>query len=160
MSDFLIRLVHFLSWLFVIGMIGCLLVIPITALRLFAVLFLLLIFFMVTTTFGEWESNMAVKVPQVKQAGTLAPGPEKRVVSVFRDGRIALDRDFVTLQELTQRLAAVRQQYSGLSIVVRGDADGAFQNVASALSACREAGISDMGISVRLTQRTDGPQSR
>lgn len=39
MSDLLIRLVHFLSWLFVIGMIGCLLVIPITALRLFAVLF-------------------------------------------------------------------------------------------------------------------------
>jgi biopolymer transport protein ExbD len=124
------------------------------------VVFNLIIFFMVTTTFGEWESNMAVKVPQVKQAGTLAPGPEKRVVSVFRDGRIALDRDIVTLQELTQRLATVRQRYSGLSVVVRGDADGAFQHVASALSACREAGISDMGISVRLAHRTDGTQSR
>jgi biopolymer transport protein ExbD len=124
------------------------------------VVFNLIIFFMVTTTFGEWESNMAVKVPQVKQAGSLAPAPEKRVVSVFRDGRIALDRDVVSLQELTQRLTVVRQRYSGISVVVRGDAEGAFQNVASVLSACREAGISDMGISVRLAQHADGVQNR
>ena len=97
-----------------------------------------------------------MKVPQVKQTGALAPGPEKRVINVYRDGRIALDRDFVSLEELTQRLATVRQQYSGIGVVVRGDAEGAFQNVASVLGACREAGISDMGISVRLAQRTDG----
>jgi biopolymer transport protein ExbD len=133
---------------------------PLNLTPLIDVVFNLIIFFMVSTTFGEWESNMAVKVPQVKQAGTLAPGPEKRVVSVFRDGRIALDRDFVSLQELTRRLAAVRQQYSGIGVVVRGDADGTFQNVASVLGACREAGISDMGISVRLAQHADGIQSR
>lgn len=39
MSDVLLKLVHLLGLLFVIGMIGCVLVIPITALRLFAVLF-------------------------------------------------------------------------------------------------------------------------
>lgn len=39
MGDLLFKLVHLLSGVFVIGMIGCLLVIPITALRLFAVLF-------------------------------------------------------------------------------------------------------------------------
>ena len=133
---------------------------PLNLTPLIDVVFNLIIFFMVSTTFGEWESNMAVKVPQVKQAGTLAPGPEKRVVSVFRDGRIALDRDFVSLQELTRRLAAVRQQYIGIGVVVRGDADGTFQNVASVLGACREAGISDMGISVRLAQHADGIQSR
>jgi biopolymer transport protein ExbD len=124
------------------------------------VVFNLIIFFMVTTTFGEWESGLAVKVPQVKQSGTLAPAPEKRVVNVLRDGRVVLDRQFVSLDELTRRLATARQQYSALGVVVRGDAEGPFQNVASVLSACREAGISDMGISVRLVQRPDGIQSR
>ena len=124
------------------------------------VVFNLIIFFMVSTTFAEWESNLALKVPQVKQTGALAPGPEKRVINVYRDGRIALDRDFVSLEELTQRLATVRQQYSGIGVVVRGDAEGAFQHVASVLGACRDAGISDMGISVRLAQRTEGSQSR
>jgi biopolymer transport protein ExbD len=124
------------------------------------VVFNLIIFFMVSTTFAEWESNFALKVPQVKQTGALAPGPEKRVINVYRDGRIALDRDFVSLEDLTQRLATVKQQYSGIGVVVRGDAEGAFQHVASVLGACRDAGISDMGISVRLAHGIEGSQSR
>ena len=87
----------------------------------------------------------------------LAPAPEKRVVNVHRDGRISLDKQFVTIEELTGRLSAVRDQYSALGVVVRGDAEGTFQNVATVLSACREAGITDMGISVRLARRTGNP---
>jgi hypothetical protein len=36
---FLSGLAHVLTWMFVIGMAGCVLVIPITAIRLFSVLF-------------------------------------------------------------------------------------------------------------------------
>jgi biopolymer transport protein ExbD len=96
---------------------------------------------------------LALKVPQVNQTGALAPAPEKRVINVHRDGRISFDRDFVTLEQLGARLTAARQQYAGLGVVVRGDAEGAFQHVATVLGACREAGITDMGISVRLAQR-------
>jgi len=117
------------------------------------IVFLLIIFFMVGTKFAEWENNLALKVPQVKDTGTLAPAPEKRVINVYQDGRISLDSDFLTLDQLTTRLTSVRQQYSGVGVVVRGDAEGAFQNVATVLGACREAGITDMGISVRLAQR-------
>ena len=124
------------------------------------VLFLLIIFFMAGTKFTEWESRLNLKLPQVSQDGALAPAPEKRVVNVYRDGRISLDRDFVTMTELTQRLTASKQEYGGLGVVVRGDAEGAFQHVASVLGACREAGITDMGISVRVVQNTEGSQRR
>jgi biopolymer transport protein ExbD len=117
------------------------------------IVFLLIIFFMVGTKFAEWENKLALKVPQVNQTGTLAPAPEKRVINVYRDGRISLDSQFVSLDELIDQLTTVRQGYSGLGVVVRGDAEGAFQNVATVLGACREAGITDMGISVRLAQR-------
>ena len=72
------------------------------------IVFLLIIFFMVGTKFAEWENKLALKVPQVKETGALAPAPEKRVINVYRDGRISLDRDFVTLEELTARLTAVQ----------------------------------------------------
>jgi hypothetical protein len=40
MIDFLAKIgAHFLSWTFVIGMAGCLLVIPVAAYQLFSVLF-------------------------------------------------------------------------------------------------------------------------
>jgi biopolymer transport protein ExbD len=116
------------------------------------IVFLLIIFFMVGTKFAEWENKMALTVPEVKETGALAPAPEKRVINVYQDGRISFDSDFVSLEELTSELTSVRQQYSGLGVVVRGDAEGAFQNVATVLGACREAGITDMGISVRVAQ--------
>ena len=85
--------------------------------------------------------------------GAMTAAPEKKVVNVYRDGQITLDRQIVTLQQLTTRLAAARGEYQDLGVLVRGDAEGPFQNVASVLSACRQAGISDMGISVRIAQR-------
>ena len=114
------------------------------------IVFNLIIFFMVGARFTDMESSIDLKVPEVSTNAALAAAPEKQVINVFRDGRIVLDKQEVSLTELTSQLAGARQQYSELGVVVRGDAEGAFQNVASVLTACRQAGISDMGISVRL----------
>ena len=117
------------------------------------IVFLLIIFFMVGTKFTELERKIALDVPQVGNVEALSPAPEHRLINVFRDGRITLDREDVTLEELGQRLAAASEEYEDLGVIVRGDADGPFQNVASVLSQCRQSGISDMGISVRLARR-------
>jgi biopolymer transport protein ExbD len=117
------------------------------------VVFLLIIFFMVGTKFAEMEHKIAVMVPSVSDVAALTPAPERRVINVHRDGRISLDQNDVTLDELTEQLRQGRDQYSQLGVVVRGDADGAFQNVASVLNACREAGIAELGISVRLARK-------
>ena len=114
------------------------------------IVFNLIIFFMVGARFTDMESSIDLKVPEVSTNAALTAAPEKQVINVFRDGRIVLDKQEVSLTELTSQLAGARQQYSELGVVVRGDAEGAFQNVASVLTACRQAGISDMGISVRL----------
>ena len=119
------------------------------------IVFLLIIFFMVGTKFTELERKIALQVPQVSDVKTLSPAPEKRIINVYRDGRVALDRRFVTLEQLTARLQTARSEYEQLGVVVRGDADGSFQNVANVLGACRQAGVSKMGISVRLA-RKDG----
>ena len=113
------------------------------------IVFLLIIFFMVGTKFAEMERNVRLEVPRVSQMGTLTAAPDKRIISVYRDGSILLDRENVSLAELTSQLRSVARQYPDLGVIVRGDAEGCFQNVASVLTACREAGIRDLGISVR-----------
>lgn len=117
------------------------------------VLFLLIIFFMVGAQFTDQERNIDLQVPQVSEAGAMTSAPEKRVVNVDRAGRISLDRREVTLTELTTQLAAARREYAGLGVIVRGDGNGQFQNVADVLGACRQAGIEDMGISVRIARK-------
>ena len=113
------------------------------------VMFLLIIFFMLGTRFIDDERKIGLRVPEVVDRGALTAAPARREVNVFRDGTITLDKATVSLEQLTQQLAAARRQYSDLSVLVRGDARGEFQNVAAVLTACKQAGIQDLGITVR-----------
>jgi biopolymer transport protein ExbD len=114
--------------------------------------FLLLIFFLLGTKFTELERNIGLQVPQVAGSGALTAAPERKVINVYGDGNITLDRKPVTLEQLTAQLAAARSQYADLGVLVRGDADGRYQRVAEVLNACKIAGIRELGIAVLLSQ--------
>ncbi|MEX0794323.1 MAG: biopolymer transporter ExbD [Pirellulaceae bacterium] len=118
------------------------------------ILFLLIIFFMVGSKFTELERSIDLDVPRVSDAGTLSPAPEKRVVNIHRDGRVSLGQTDLTLDELRSELVTAREEYRDLGVLVRGDSEVPFDRVANVLNSVRQAGISEMGISVRLeTQR-------
>lgn len=117
--------------------------------------FLLLIFFLVATRLEEHTPRIPLRLPDVVDRGALSAAPEKVVVSVYRDGAITLDNAPVTLDQLTARLAAVRRQYADLGVLVRGDAKGEYQRVAEVLNACKQAGIKELGISVRTITPKD-----
>ncbi len=106
------------------------------------IVFLLIIFFMLGTKFTEIERKIGLKVPEVTDRGALSAAPERRIVNVYRDGAI-------TLEELTNQLAAVCRQYEDLGVLVRGDAGTLYQRVAEVLNACYQAGVRDLNISVR-----------
>lgn len=114
------------------------------------VLFLLIIFFMVATKFDEMERNVAVSVPQVAETTNDSTARPPLVVTIQSDGTIHLDGQAVTLAELTSQLAEIRTPMGEPAVIVRGDASCAFQHIAEALTACRQAGISELGITVRI----------
>ena len=116
------------------------------------IVFLLIIFFMVGTKFSELERKIGLRIPDVSNVEALTAAPEPKVVNIYSDGQITLDRTPVdSLAELTERLAAARSQYSDLGVLVRGDASGRFQNVAEVLNACKQADVRELGIAVRPT---------
>ena len=119
------------------------------------IVFLLIIFFMVGSRFSELteaERNLPLKVPQVTDARTLTAVPSKRVINVLEDGQVLLDREKVTLEQLYEELADARQQYKQTGVIVRGDADSPYQNVADVIAICRKADVLDLNISVRVAQ--------
>jgi biopolymer transport protein ExbD len=120
------------------------------------VLFLLVIFFMVATKFDEMERNIQVAVPQVAQGGDDASPPKPLVVTVNADGRLDLDGKVLSETELASQLSARRTPLTEPTVVIHGDAKCAFQHVASALGACRHAGISELGITVRIASEAVG----
>ncbi len=123
------------------------------------VLFLLIIFFMVGTKFIESDRQIELKLPQVKAGGALTAAPERKVINVYPDGQMTLDRKTVTLDELAGRLAAARGQYRSLGVLVRGDGSTPFERIATVLNACKQAGIADLAISVEIA-RTEKSHAR
>src|SRR5262245_27782466 len=112
------------------------------------IVFNLIIFFMVTTRFTEIERKVDLSVPKVGGTGTLSEVKRGRTINVYKDGAITLDGRPVTIAELRAQLAAAHRQYEGLEVVVRGDGLSHYQNVAAVMTACQQAGISEMGFAV------------
>jgi biopolymer transport protein ExbD len=114
------------------------------------VILTLVIFFMVATKFTDEEKAMGVKVPTISSQSAVASAPEPKVVNVFADGRILLGTQAVSLDDLTQQLAAARGQYKKLSVLVRGDQNTTHGRMTEVYDACRRAGVNEVAISVKV----------
>jgi biopolymer transport protein ExbD len=112
------------------------------------IVFNLIIFFMVCTRFTDIERKVDLSVPQVGGTSGLAQVQRSRTINIHRDGSIMLDSQPMTLTELRSTLAAANRQYEGLEVTIRGDGFTPYQNVAAVMTACRQAGIAEMGIAV------------
>lgn len=120
------------------------------------IVFLLIIFFMVSTKFSELneaERDIAINVPTVSDARAMTAAPKKRVINVFEDGSITLDREHVTLDQLQSKLSAAQKQYSKLGVVIRGDSQSLYQNIASVMARCRQAEVADLNLTVQEVKR-------
>lgn len=121
------------------------------------VVFNLIIFFMVSTQFVDMERKLDLKLPLVSDAGPLTAGPKRKVINVLRGGQIVMDQKTLTVGQLRDHLTAARAEYPALGVLIRGDGGASFQEVADTLSACRQVGIAEMGISVRLAEGGNVP---
>ena len=121
------------------------------------VVFLLVIFFMSATQFAEVERAVELELPTVGSDGTSVAaivGP--RIVSVTAAGEITLDGESCSLEELKVDLKLAKagsNSGEGPAVLIHGDARCDFQHVAAALTACRAAGIADVGVSVETDDK-------
>ena len=117
------------------------------------VVFLLVIFFMVGSKFSEAESRIEVNIPNLSDMQAITRTPDERVVAISIDGTITLDDSIVSQQELTERLRIQYQNYPGLRVAVRGEANGSLQQTVEVLHAVRSSGVEKIGISTQRIQR-------
>ncbi len=116
------------------------------------IVLLLVIFFMVGTQFTEEEKQYDIQLPTVSEAQPLTSMPDEIVVNVRRDGTLFLGSQPVTVEELEQALKEAQQRFARQTVVVRGDAEGPYQNVMTVLNLCRRARIQNVQLANRVEQ--------
>jgi biopolymer transport protein ExbD len=103
------------------------------------VVFLLLIFFMISTTFID-TPGIAVKLPE-SSAPTLTKTPEEVEVALSREGEIFLRGEAVSLGQLAERLRDYQAQAADMTFMLRADEQALHGRVVQVMDIAREAGF-------------------
>ena len=118
------------------------------------VVFLLLIFFMVTTSFNR-ENWMEVNLPQANAQTPEAPAARIDVV-VDRDGNYLVNGETLANNRITTLIAALERAADGddsLPVVLTADADARHQAVVTAMESIASAGLTRLQIATREIER-------
>lgn len=114
------------------------------------VVFLLLIFFMVSTTFTR-ETRLAVNLPEA-DGEPVQDTPRNIEISVSQNGSYAVDgRPLVNaqLQTLMRALEEVTGGDRDVALILIADADATHQSVVTAMDAIGQSGFSRLSIATR-----------
>ncbi len=114
------------------------------------VVFLLIIFFMVGARFTELEREFDINLPTVSEAKPLTNPPDRIEINVFRNGRIKVAGQFLTTDELRDRLEQAQQRYADQAVMIRSDGRNAYQQVIDVLSICEQAHIKHFSLAARV----------
>ncbi|MDF1837494.1 MAG: biopolymer transporter ExbD [Planctomycetota bacterium] len=116
------------------------------------VIFLLLIFFMVATTFQDPERELDVDLPQAQSGSTLTEQDDEIIINVMRDGSVVLSERTVTNDELVRHLNQAAQQDPETPVTIRGDRFVHHEDIVSAMDACGSAGLHNLSIGTLETK--------
>jgi biopolymer transport protein ExbD len=109
------------------------------------ILAILLIFFIVTTTFRKKQPQLQINLPESKAAETApAPSNEPIVLRVKSGEEISLDDQPVALDQLAAAIQSVRDSQPARGIALQADREASFGVVVKVLDALKQAGIQDV----------------
>jgi biopolymer transport protein ExbD len=117
------------------------------------VLFILIIFFMATTTFKEEELDIAVSLPDSSAPRSLSAAAKVVIINVRSaqgrkegDPLYLVSNQPMTLKLLLETVRAEVKANVNQKVLIRADELAFHGEVAAAVSACREAGIQEVNI--------------
>jgi biopolymer transport protein ExbD len=105
------------------------------------IVFLLLIFFIVTWQYSRSETDLSVSVPTAEEGVQKKRAPGEIIINVLPDGSIRVEGAQVTLQEMRKKLAEIAKAYPNNPVRIRGDGGVPYQRIVEVIDGCQKAGI-------------------
>lgn len=114
------------------------------------VIFILLLFFILTTSFIS-DQAIAVKLPKAK-SGTTSAGKQQVYIKMTKDGSMYLENEKISLKRLRSRLRFLAKISSQSSLTLEADTALDHGSVVQVMDAAREEGIDKIAIATEVKQ--------
>ncbi|MBK1828681.1 ExbD/TolR family protein [Haloferula rosea] len=105
------------------------------------IVFLLLIFFIVTWQFSREEMDLRIAVPTSEEGADPQRVLGEIILNVRVDGTVTVWGETKNKAQLKQTLSAIALQHENQPVRVRGDATTPFQRIVEVIDTCQQAGI-------------------
>jgi len=117
---------------------------PLAMAPLIDIVFLTLVFFMVTTAFGALETEIDISLPTADTGQPSERMQGEIFVNLLADGSIVVNDRQMDVPELQQVLDRIAEYFPGGAVIIRGDREAHLGKVIEILDACRKADIQNI----------------
>jgi len=114
------------------------------------VMFILIIFFLATTTFQSEERDIKVNLPESTEGKAISSATKVIVINVRRDGTYVLANRELGVEEMEKLILAAVKADPGQKVLIRGDREALHGHVAVAVALCKRAGVNEANIGYQL----------
>ena len=105
------------------------------------VIFLLLCFFVTSSVFSQWESEITIQLPSAKSSEEPDRLPGEIIANIARDGTVRVKGTEISLTELGAKLAKIAKFYPGQAVIIRADKETSYESLVEVIDVCRGAGV-------------------
>ena len=112
------------------------------------VIFLLLIFFMVSTAFIDFTRRLDIKLPESKAADVMEK-VKSFVIEMSVDEKIYLNGKEVTLKDMESELKKSSKEATRVSVIIKADKRISYGKVIEVMGIVKSAKIRDIGVAVK-----------
>ena len=117
------------------------------------VVFLLLVFFLVATTFYEAEKDIAIRLAAASEGTERGPTPDLLVINIGEAGVVVVNQRVFSLPELEEHLHQSKQAVPALAAVIRCDRRARHADFVKVLNLCEKTGVRQVAVA---TTHDDG----
>ena len=113
------------------------------------VIFLVLCFFVTSSVFSQWETEISIALPTAKSSTVPGRMPGEIILNVAADGNVTVNGQKLSLAEVTERLARIAKLYPGQPVVIRADKTTKYESLVSVIDACRTADVWNFSLATK-----------
>jgi biopolymer transport protein ExbD len=129
---------------------------PINLMPLIDMVFLLLIFFLVATSFAQEERDQRVKLPVTSSPKPLSAPPRQVVINILHDGTTKVGGRVYDRDKLERLLGRVARDEPDRMVLIRADERSLHKYFAGVAGLCRRVGINELKVGYIF----QGPQAQ
>jgi len=116
--------------------------------------FLLLVYFLVATSFYKVEKDITISLPEASESSVTSSAEKEIVVNVRQNGVLVVRQRVLQLEDVEKMLLEAKKADPNPTVIIRGDHQSLHKDVVKVMNTCLKARITSISVA---TFKPQGP---